>query len=38
MKFTRIFLICQVAILGGTINLNGQTLDTIISGISLNRL
>jgi CubicO group peptidase (beta-lactamase class C family) len=38
MKFTKIILICQVAILGGTINLNSQTLDTIISGISLNRL
>ena len=38
MKFTRIFLICQVVILSGTINLNDQTLDTVVSGISLNRL
>jgi CubicO group peptidase (beta-lactamase class C family) len=38
MKFSRIFLICQVVILSGTINLNAQTLDTVISGISLNRL
>jgi CubicO group peptidase (beta-lactamase class C family) len=38
MKFTRIFLICQVVILSGTINLNAQTLDTVVSGISLNRL
>ncbi|PKG44196.1 serine hydrolase domain-containing protein [Psychroflexus sp. MES1-P1E] len=38
MKFTRIFLICQVVILSGTIHLNAQTLDTIISGMSLNRI
>jgi CubicO group peptidase (beta-lactamase class C family) len=38
MKFSRIFLICQVVILSCTIHLNAQTLDTVISGISLNRL
>jgi CubicO group peptidase (beta-lactamase class C family) len=38
MKFTRIFLICQVVILSSTIHLNAQTLDTVVSGISLNRL
>jgi CubicO group peptidase (beta-lactamase class C family) len=38
MKFTRIFLICQVVILSGTIHLNAQTLDTVVSGMSLNRL
>jgi CubicO group peptidase (beta-lactamase class C family) len=38
MKFTRIFLICQVVILSSTIHLNAQMLDTVVSGISLNRL
>ena len=38
MKFTRIFLICQIAILSGTVHLNAQTQDTVISGISLDRL
>jgi CubicO group peptidase (beta-lactamase class C family) len=38
MKFSRLFLICQVVILSYTININAQTLDTVISGISLNRL
>ena len=38
MKFTRIFLICQVVILSCTISINAQTLDTVISGMSLKRL
>jgi CubicO group peptidase (beta-lactamase class C family) len=38
MKFTRIFLICQVVILSSTIHLNAQTLDTVVSGMSLKRL
>jgi CubicO group peptidase (beta-lactamase class C family) len=38
MKFTRIFLICQVVILSSTIHLNAQTLDTVVSSISLNQL
>ena len=38
MKFTRIFLICQVVILSCTISINAQILDTVISGMSLKRL
>jgi CubicO group peptidase (beta-lactamase class C family) len=38
MKFSRIFLICQAVLLSCTINIDAQTLDTVISGISLNRL
>jgi CubicO group peptidase (beta-lactamase class C family) len=38
MKFSRIFLICQAVLLSCTININAQALDTVISGISLNRL
>jgi CubicO group peptidase (beta-lactamase class C family) len=38
MKFTRIFFICQIAILSCIVNLNAQTQDSVISGISLDRL